>query len=81
MWEHTSKLPGRWLARGEVLSFLGISIPRFNLLVKNGWIRYRGKGNGRRFDALDVAAVGDLWHKLDTLFPEPKKDEEDEEDE
>ncbi len=64
MWKYTIELPGQWLTRAETLGLLGISEARFEKLVASGLIPTKGKGNGLRFDAASVHALGVLWDRL-----------------
>jgi hypothetical protein len=68
VWEYSVRMPGRWINRQEALSFLGISEARFDALLASGWLRSRGKGNGRRYDAETVYAVAVLWDQIDPLL-------------
>ena len=64
MWKYTVELPGQWLTRAEALGLLGISESRFEKLVSSGLVPTKGKGNGARFDAAAVHAIGVLWGRL-----------------
>jgi hypothetical protein len=68
VWEHTVRMPGRWLNRQEALDFLGISEVRFEALIAARLIRTRGKGTGLRYDAETVHAAAVLWERLDELL-------------
>jgi hypothetical protein len=63
-------MPSRWLNKQQSLDYLGISEEKFDQLVTAGWIRFRGKTSGRRFDAETIQAIGVLWERLDDLLSE-----------
>ena len=68
MWEHSVKMPARWLTRKEALDYLGISEARFKALLAAALIRTHGNGNGERFEAESVWAVSVLWDRLEKLL-------------
>ena len=78
MWKFHDEMPGRWLNRHEALDYLGISEAKFELLLAKGLIKSRGRGNGQRYDAERVHAVGILWKELDELLSEEQEEEPDE---
>ncbi len=77
MWEHSVRMPARWLTHEEALKFLGTSEEKFKRLVGAGLLATDGNRSGRRYDAEDVYAVGVLLSRLTPLLgtepaPEPE---------
>ena len=65
---------GRWMTRKEVLDYLGLSETNFRRVMSANLLRTNGTGNGERFDAESVFAVGVLWDRLDGLLGAKKVD-------